>query len=178
MCPPWDSSGQSDHPSAGGKCCSIGGGHLVTTSSAKQELRWLLALGSPAPHVPRPICAHWHMGSALAVLPWELHSKSIARHPESPGLRIPGASECPGEPPPLLLPSLTPAAPGSAPGHTPQGLGPAQAPGTSPLWLCPALGARSVQAPSPAWLQPQGNLALPAPLSQTHHPQPHSTGFA
>lgn len=175
---PGIAQGRAIIPVLGASAAALRGGHLVTTSSAKQESRWLLALGSPAPHVPRPICAHWHMGSALAVLPWELHSKSIACHPESPGLRIPGASECPGEPPPLLLPSLAPAAPGSAPGHTPQGLGPAPAPGTSPLWLCPALGARSVPALSPAWLQPQGNLALPAPLSQTHHPQPHSTGSA
>lgn len=44
------------------------------------------------------------------------------------------------------------------------------------MWL--ALGAGSVPAPSPAWLQPRGNLALPAPLSQTHHPQPRPTGTA
>lgn len=81
MYPGWDSSGQSIIPVLGASAAAWGG-HWVTTSSAKQESRWLLlALGSPAPCVPRPTHVHWHMGSALAALPWEIHSKSTTCHP-------------------------------------------------------------------------------------------------
>lgn len=178
---PGIAQGRAIIPVLGASAAALGGGHLVTTSSAKQESRWLLALGSPAPHVPRPIRAHWHMGSALAALPWELHSKSIARHPESPGLRIPGASECPGEPPPLLLPSLAPAAPGSAPGHTPQGPGtrdesPVVVPSTgSTVSACtqPSLAAATRQPGTASPTVP--NPPSPAPLHWlclTHCPGP------